>query len=402
MHLDTLDLYVARQRHTFIKQAAAELYVEEAVIKRDLGRVLLELEAQQEALIREKLGPRTVDVPVMTDQQRQEALELLQDPQLIARIQSDFDACGLVGEETNRLVCYLACVSRLMARPLAVLIQSSSGAGKTTLQDATLRFMPAEQQVRLSAMTGQSLYYMGRTALQHKILAVAEEQGVAEAAYALKLLQSEGRLSIATAEQERRQRPPTDAPVHPGRSGRHAADHHGRGPGSGTGQPMSCSENERTAGADRGDQPLPACRLPAARGSVERPRQRHAAAERAAAVDAIRRRHPVGRAADVSHRSDSRRRDNAKYLALIASITLLHQYQRQQVTRSIDGTQQACVIATLDDLEVANRLAGATLGTCRQVLLPQTRQLLEQLVGYVTRCAAAQPCCARHGALHAA
>ena len=35
-----------------------------------------------------------------------------------------------------------------MARPLAVLIQSSSGAGKTTLQDATLRFMPAEQQVR--------------------------------------------------------------------------------------------------------------------------------------------------------------------------------------------------------------------------------------------------------------
>lgn len=48
------------------------------------------------------------------------------------------------------------------------------------------------------------------------------------------------------------------------------------------------------------------------------------------------------------------RRDNAKYLALIASITLLHQYQRQQVTRLIDGTQQACVIATLDDLEVAN------------------------------------------------
>ena len=58
VHLDTLDLYVARQRHTFIKQAAAELYVEEATIKRDLGRVLLELEAQQEALIREKLGPR--------------------------------------------------------------------------------------------------------------------------------------------------------------------------------------------------------------------------------------------------------------------------------------------------------------------------------------------------------
>ena len=59
--------------------------------------------------------------------------------------------------------------------------------------------MPAEAQLRLSALTGQSLYYMGRTELKHKILAVAEEEGVAEAAYALKLLQSEGRLTIASA-----------------------------------------------------------------------------------------------------------------------------------------------------------------------------------------------------------
>ena len=43
VHVDTLDLYVARQRHTFIKQAAAELYVEAASIKRDLGRVLLRI-----------------------------------------------------------------------------------------------------------------------------------------------------------------------------------------------------------------------------------------------------------------------------------------------------------------------------------------------------------------------
>ena len=80
-----------------------------------------------------------------------------------------------------------------------MLIQSSSAAGKTSLVEATLAFMPAEAQLRLSALTGQSLYYMGRTELKHKILAVAEEEGVAEAAYALKLLQSEGRLTIASA-----------------------------------------------------------------------------------------------------------------------------------------------------------------------------------------------------------
>ena len=44
VHLDTLDLCQARSRSSFMKAAAAELYVEEATIKQDLGRLLLVLE----------------------------------------------------------------------------------------------------------------------------------------------------------------------------------------------------------------------------------------------------------------------------------------------------------------------------------------------------------------------
>ena len=40
---------------------------------------------------------------------------------------------------------------------------------------------------------------MGTDNLAHKILAIAEEEGVAQASYALKLLQSDGTLRIATA-----------------------------------------------------------------------------------------------------------------------------------------------------------------------------------------------------------
>ena len=47
-------------------------------------------------------------------------------------------------------------------------------------------------------MTGQSLFYMGETDLKHKILAIAEEEGAEKASYALKLLQSEGELTIAS------------------------------------------------------------------------------------------------------------------------------------------------------------------------------------------------------------
>ena len=47
-------------------------------------------------------------------------------------------------------------------------------------------------------MTEQSLYYMGDMDLKHKVLAIAEEEGASRAAYALKLLQSEGALTIAS------------------------------------------------------------------------------------------------------------------------------------------------------------------------------------------------------------
>ena len=108
---------------------------------------------------------------------------------------ADFD---VVGETTNKLVGYLAAVSRKLDQPLAIIIQSSSAAGKTSLMDAILAFVPPEDQVKYSAMTGQSLFYMGETDLKHKILAIVEEEGVERASYALKLLQSEGALTIAS------------------------------------------------------------------------------------------------------------------------------------------------------------------------------------------------------------
>jgi hypothetical protein len=87
--------------------------------------------------------------------------------------------------------------------PLAVVVQSGSAAGKSTLVDAVLSLMPPEQCLSVSAMTGQSLFYLGETELAHKVLSVAEADGASRAAYPLRLLQSEGELSIASTGKDR-------------------------------------------------------------------------------------------------------------------------------------------------------------------------------------------------------
>ena len=59
--------------------------------------------------------------------------------------------------------------------------------------------MPEEEREKYSALTGMSLFYFTEgKSLRHKILAVVEEEGAERASYALKLLQSEGELSIAS------------------------------------------------------------------------------------------------------------------------------------------------------------------------------------------------------------
>jgi len=181
-HVDTFDVYQSRPRAAFVKQASNELGLEEAVIKRDLGKVLLKLEQLQDEQIRQTLTAKEEETVELSAKDRQAALELLKDPNLLDRILEDFERCGIVGEETNKLVAYLAAVSRKLDEPLAVLLKSCSAAGKTSLMDAVLAFVPPEDKVKYSAMTGQSLFYMGDMNLKHKVLAISEEEGVRQAA----------------------------------------------------------------------------------------------------------------------------------------------------------------------------------------------------------------------------
>ncbi len=79
-----------------------------------------------------------------------------------------------------------------------MIVQSTSAAGKSAVMEAVLGFVPPEDRVSFSAMTGQSLFYLGESDLSHEVLSIAEEEGASRAASALQLLQSEGELSIVS------------------------------------------------------------------------------------------------------------------------------------------------------------------------------------------------------------
>ena len=374
MYVDTFDLYIARHRRQFVTQAAIELGVEEQTIKKDLGRVLLKLEELQDVQISQVLLPKE-STPTMTQEEKDEALRLLRSPNLLDRIVADFD---VVGETTNKLVGYLAAVSRKLDQPLAIILQSSSAAGKTSLMDATLSFVPPEDQVRYSAMTGQSLYYMGETNLKHKILAIVEEEGAERASYALKLLQSEGALTIASTGKD-------------SNTGRMITQEY-RVEG-----PVMIFLTTTSVRID--EELLNRCLVLSVDENREQTKaihtfQRHRQTLAGLLADQDRQTtltlhrnaqrllkpllvaNPYAESLTFLDDKTRTRRDHQKYLTLIRTITLLHQYQRP-VKTAVHGEQAVEYIeVTLDDIAIANRLACEVLGRSVDELPPQTRRLL--------------------------
>ena len=391
-HVDTFDLYNAKHRGAFVAQAAVELALPEPIVKQDLGRLLLKLEALQDEAITQALAPKEAAATAMSDPEREAALALLQSPDLIDRIAGDLTAAGLVGERINKLVGYLAAVSRKLDRPLAVLVQSSSAAGKSSLMEAILAMVPAEDRVKYSAMTGQSLFYMSGSNLKHKILAIAEEAGAQQAAYALKLLQSEGELTIASTGKD---------PV----SGNLVTqEYRVEGPVMlfTTTTALDIDEELKNRclvlSVDESRAQTQAIhRLQRERRSLAgllRKDARHGLvclhqnAQRLLRPLAVL--NPFAAQLAFPDQATRTRRDHEKYLTLIDTIALLHQHQRPTKTATGDGGAQPIeyVEVSLADIALANEIAHEVLGRSLDELPPQTRRLLGLLDRYVgTECA---------------
>jgi DNA primase catalytic core len=384
-HVDTLDLYSARQRSVFTKQAAEELGVKEEVIRRDLGRALLKLEEMQDEQIKKALEPEQKKIEISAEEHAA-ALELLRDPKLLERIVQDFVRCGVVGEETNKLVGYLGVVSRHLEAPLAVIVQSSSAAGKSSLMEAVLAFVPEEQRVQYSAMTGQSLFYMGEQDLKHKVLAIVEEEGASRASYALKLLQSEGVLTIASTGKD-----PTTGRL---------LTHQYRVEG-----PVMIFLTTTAIHLD--EELLNRCLVLSVNEDREQTQAIHRVQREAQTLEGLLARrereailavhrnaqrllkpvfvaNPYARELTFLDSQTRTRRDHMKYLTLIRSIALLHQYQRPRKTVEHRGRTVEYIEVTLADIATANRLAHEVLGRSLDELPPQTRRLLLMIDDHVT------------------
>ena len=221
--------------------------------------------------------------------------------------------------------------------------------------------------------------------MKHRILAIAEEEGASRASYAMKLLQSEGELTIASTG--------TDAAT----GNLITQEYRVEGP---TMLMMT------TTAIDLDEELLNRCLVLTVDEDREQTRRIHVLQREKRTLAGLAKREAktatltthqnaqrVLRSLAVVNPSADRltfladrtrtRRDHEKYLTLIDVITLLHQHQREIKTAHVAGRAVEYIEATLADIEAANQIAHEVLGRSLDELPPQTRRVLAFIAGHV-------------------
>jgi hypothetical protein len=137
--------------------------------------------------------------------------EIASDQDILATFASALRVCGVVGEERNAKVVYLALTSRLLDEPVSLALKGVSSSGKSHTTETTLKFFPASAYIGMTAMSEHALVYMKddfthRTLVLFEAVALREQREKAESnltAYFVRSLLSEGRISYPVTQKDK-------------------------------------------------------------------------------------------------------------------------------------------------------------------------------------------------------
>jgi DNA primase len=383
-HIDTVDLYNSRARETFAEACTKYLKAQQGAVMAELSQIIAALEAER---ITMRENGSAAAVPAMTDEEKKEALDTLKSKDLLKRIVDDFAAIGFIGERQNKLLGYIAGVSRLQPDPLALLVLSRSGAGKTSLQDAVCKFVPPESAIQYTRMTGQSLFYRDQNALKNKVLAIEEEDGMREAMYSIKTLISSQKLSIAATR--------TDA-----KTGKFGVDEYTvYGPvvvmvSTTNPDALDDETKQRFLILTIDESPEQTKNILQAQFTKNTFDWYQTTADDSSIVKLHHTMQRLLKPLTVTFTRDLKlvwpysrlqmRREQKKFVSLVKAITLLHQYQRKTGSmKRLDGTKLDYVQATQRDVDLALELGRETFARNVDDVSPIGRKLLAEIVALV-------------------
>jgi len=190
----SLDLYHSNQVEKLIQTISEYLELSRSESAKTISHLTSKLESYRQEKM-ELLKPKKIEKISVSDEERQEALSYLKDKKLLRNTLTDIAKSGIVGEQNNSLIAYLAYTSRKRKKPLHIMCLGASGTGKTYLQEKISELMPEEDKIEITSLSDNAFYYFGREELKQKLILIEDLDGAENVLYPLRELQSKRRIS---------------------------------------------------------------------------------------------------------------------------------------------------------------------------------------------------------------
>lgn len=197
-----LDLYEDKQTEKFARDTASKLDLRSDLVERDLS-ILTDLLDEYRTTLTTSIQDKTSKQEVLTASEKQEYIQFGKSKDLLNKISELIGKSGVVGEERNRLFLFCGAVSHLMPKPINIVVQGSSGSGKSFLIKKISHLVPQSKVRRYTRLSEKSFYNFGEFDLCNTLIIVEDYDGMnEEVEYAFREIQSNGELISAISSKE--------------------------------------------------------------------------------------------------------------------------------------------------------------------------------------------------------
>jgi predicted transcriptional regulator len=369
-----LDLYNDTQVEKLIRKTAERLEIGTTVAAASLAELTEQLEAYRVQQIKSQ-KPEGYEKKQLTEEEVRAAQTFLKEPNLLKRTNDLIGESGVIGEELNRLIMYVAFTSRKREQPLHVVSLGSSGTGKTHLQEKVGQLIPEEDRIEITTLSENAFYYFGQRELKHRVVLIEDLDGAENVLYPMRELMSKRKISKTIAHKNSKGETRTIHLVV-------------EGPVSVSGCTTRESIYEDNANRsfllyldeskEQDEKIMQYQRLYSA-GKIDTAKEnqiRNFLQNCQRVLEPVKVINPYAEELKIPQEVFKPRRSNAHYLAFIEAITFYHQYQREKKIDEETGEQY--IETTLEDIAEANKLL-------KEILLRKSDELSGACRNYFER-----------------
>ncbi|MDR2914074.1 MAG: hypothetical protein LBV74_04475 [Tannerella sp.] len=189
----TLDLYNDDQTDRLMRTLCDRWELKLIDVSKTLYNMTLELESYRlEQLKFKGKNPKPVFEP--SEEDRKTALKILKSNSLIKQLTDKLNTSGIIGEDENAVILFLALASHRFNSPFSVLCLAKSGIGKSYILQKLADCMPDGSYSFHSKISANALYYFDSSMIQDKALLIEDLEWTTQMLQPLATLQSQGKL----------------------------------------------------------------------------------------------------------------------------------------------------------------------------------------------------------------